>query len=105
MQVGKLRHKISIEERTDSLDGRGESVEIWSKYLSAKAGIYSIDGDETEKMHQENNSVTHRVIMRYRAGVTAKMRVNFNGRLFDIESVINVNERNKSLKLMCEERL
>lgn len=38
-----------------------------------------------------------------RAGVTANMQVIFNGRLFQIEDVLNVDERSKFLILNCIE--
>ena len=41
--------------------------------------------------------------MRYLSGITTDMRVNFNGRIFEIEAALNINERNKELHLMCSE--
>jgi head-tail adaptor len=38
-----------------------------------------------------------------RTGVTAAMQVYFRGRLFQIESVLNPNEQNKMLVLLCTE--
>ncbi len=49
--------------------------------------------------------VTHRITLRYMSGITPKMRVNYNSRIFDILSVINVGERNRELQLMCRESI
>ena len=47
--------------------------------------------------------MTHRVKIRYRAGVTAKMRLTFGARVFNIRGVINAGERDRTLELLCEE--
>jgi SPP1 family predicted phage head-tail adaptor len=47
--------------------------------------------------------VSHRVTLRFIPGVTAKMRVNYGGRLLLIEAALNIEERNRELQLMCLE--
>jgi hypothetical protein len=47
--------------------------------------------------------VTHKVTIRYLPGIVAKMFVNFNSRLFNIEYVMNDEERNIFLDLLCVE--
>ena len=41
--------------------------------------------------------------MRYLSGIVPKMRVKVGSRIFDILSIINVDERNRELQLMCRE--
>ena len=47
--------------------------------------------------------VTTRFRIRYLAGVKAAMRISFASRTFDIQSVINPDERNRELHLMAVE--
>ena len=47
--------------------------------------------------------MSHKIRMRYQAGITHKMRVAWGTRLFEIESVLNVGERNREIVLMCSE--
>ena len=47
--------------------------------------------------------VTHRIVLRFLSVIIPKMRVKFGSRVFDILSIINVNERNRELQLMCRE--
>ena len=105
MRAGKLKHPIIIEQASSVRDDRGEETEVWTTFKQVRAGIYPKTGSEKFELHQENNEITHEVVIRYQSGFTPKMRVNFSGRLFDIESIINFNEANKTLKLMCIERL
>lgn len=49
-------------------------------------------------------TVSHRVTMRPPGvTVTPAEQIVFNGRIFNIESVINPEERNQELQLMCRE--
>jgi head-tail adaptor len=48
--------------------------------------------------------ITHRMHLWYRTGVTPKMQVSYGSRTFQIISVKNVEERNRVLELMLEER-
>ena len=48
-------------------------------------------------------SVSHRFTMRYRNDITAKNRLKFGTRVFNIRAVINVKERNKWLEIDADE--
>jgi SPP1 family predicted phage head-tail adaptor len=44
-----------------------------------------------------------RVVIRYRAGITPKMRVKYGERTLNINGIINRDERNVELALDCRE--
>ena len=48
--------------------------------------------------------VSHEIALRYLPGVVPAMRFRDDARVFHIVSVINVDERNRWLKCLCEER-
>ncbi|WPY00222.1 Phage head-tail adaptor protein [Candidatus Trichorickettsia mobilis] len=43
--------------------------------------------------------------LRFIAGITIKLRINFNSRLFEIKRIINLNERNRWLQIIALEIL
>ena len=49
-------------------------------------------------------TVSHEIALRYLPGVLPAMRFREDARVFHIVSVINVDERNRWLKCLCEER-
>lgn len=104
MQAGQLRHRITIQQRTASV-AHGEQSTSWTDFVSAWAAVQPLTGTEALVGRQENAAVSHRVVVRYQPGITPSMRVSFNGRLFDIQSVINIDERNRELHLMCLEQV
>jgi SPP1 family predicted phage head-tail adaptor len=103
VKIGKLRHRITIEQVTETQDIDGSVIETWTTFATAQASIEPVSGREYFAAQSTQAEVTHRIRLRYLSGVTPKMRVNYNSRIFDILSVININERNRELQLMCRE--
>ncbi|MGG0794543.1 phage head closure protein [Brevibacillus laterosporus] len=96
MNPGELRHRIVIEVRKDNK--YVEFMKAWSKIrpLNAKEKVNRPDIEQ---------SVSHVIEIRYKKGVTSIMRVRFQDRYFGIESVLDPDERKKTLHLICEELL
>ena len=105
MRIGKLRHRITIERVVETQDADGAVIETWSTYATIQASIEPISGREYFAAQSTQADVTHRIGIRYLSGIVPKMRVKYGSRIFDILSVINVNERNRELQLMCRESI
>jgi SPP1 family predicted phage head-tail adaptor len=73
------------------------------EFATAWASIEPLNGREFFAAQQVNAEVTARIRLRYLPGVTRQMQVKFGSRTFAIESVINVEERNRELQLMVKE--
>lgn len=103
MNPGRLRHKIDIQIQSIN-NTYGSQSETWTVFLSQiSASIDPISGKEYFSSNTINPEVTHKIRIRYRTGINPKMRVKFGTRYFDIQSVINFEERNKDLLLMAKE--
>ena len=105
MKIGKLHHHIIIEQVAETQDTDGSVMETWSNYASAQGSIEPVSGREYFDAQTTQADVTHRIYLRYIAGVIPKMRVKYGARIFDILSVINTRERNVELQLMCRENI
>jgi SPP1 family predicted phage head-tail adaptor len=105
IQPGKLRHSVTIQKLTGTLDAAGQEVQAWETYGVRWAAIEPLQGRELFSARQIHAEITTRITVRYLAGVTPKMRVLFGSRTFDIQEVINPEERNAELQLMCIERV
>lgn len=100
---GELRHRITIQKLDNSQNEYGEASELWEDILNVRAGIYPISGKEFFAAETVNSEITHKVKIRYIEGIMPNMRIKFNNRIFSIESVINFQERNIELQLLCKE--
>lgn len=104
MQAGKLRNKVTIEQYvagSPEQRASGEPDAAWSVYATTMAEIRPLVGREFFAAQQVSSKVDTKIRIRYRTGVTAGMRVNKSGTYYNIEAVINVENRNRELMLMC----
>jgi len=106
MQAGNLRHRVTIQQVTETRDDMGGVTQTWSTFAaSLHAEIAPLSGRELLLARQVNAETTHRIRLRYRAGITPKMRVLFGSRIFAIESVLDTDERGIEVVLLCREAL
>ena len=103
MRLGSLRHTITIEKNTPTRDDAGGEVNAWTTHAKARARVEPMTGREYVGSEQLTDSTTHKFTLRYVAGVTPAMRISWGSRLFDIQSVINRDERNQVLFIMAVE--
>ena len=103
MRSGSLRHRIVIQESTEVSDGMGSFTTTWSDTLEAWAAIWPLSSKESLDAMKLELQVTHKIRIRYRSGITAKNRIKFGTRYFNIISLINYEERNKQLDMLALE--
>ena len=105
MRSGILRHRITIQTETAVSDGMGGETLTWSDTLEAWAAIWPLTAKESLDAMKLELQVTHKIRIRYRSGITAKNRIKFGTRIFNIVSLINFEERGKQLDILALESL
>lgn len=103
MRAGNLRHKITIQKPTEASDGIGGMTTTWGTFKSVRAAIWPLRGTEYIAAMQVTSEISHKIRIRYLDNVTSKMRIKFGTRYFDIQSIINPDERDIYLEMMCRE--
>lgn len=101
--IGKLRHRVILQAPNETADGAGGWTLTWTDVATVWAAIEPLKGAERLKAQRLEASVTHKVTIRHRDGVTAKQRLKFGTRFFNIRAVINRGERDRFLELLAEE--
>lgn len=83
---GKYRHRVTIEQQVESRDAMGGVVVSWVPFaLNVPAEVLTGPGRELIAADQQQADIAARINLRYMPGVTAKMRIVWDGRLFNIE--------------------
>lgn len=103
MRAGNLRRRITIQQRQSGLDGDGQASETWADLLSCWADIQPLGGRELLLAKAAEASSTHRVTFRYRTGIDARMRIVYQGRIFNINNLNDIDTRHEALEAMCTE--
>ncbi len=103
MKIGKLRHRVKIQAYTAGRDSFGSEEPVWTDVATVWASVTPVSGKEYFASAQVNTEISTKITMRYISGITPKMRVVFDARIFEIISVLNFEERGIELNLMCKE--
>lgn len=105
MQAGRLRELVTIQQQSVTRDEYGAEViawvdvaTVWASVLPKASGERFISGAA-----QELAKISHTVRVRYRSGITPKMRLAWGSRLLYVETLTDPNGRRRELVLMCEE--
>jgi SPP1 family predicted phage head-tail adaptor len=105
IRIGRLKDRVTLQRLTETLDEYGKPDKSWLTEAESWAGIEPISGRERIAGDQVIADLTHKVVMRYRAGVSPKMRLVNGTRVLEIASVIDQNNRHEQLELLCSERV
>jgi SPP1 family predicted phage head-tail adaptor len=104
IRSGALRQLIEIVEPGTSRDSFGGFDAAGGASLGQVwASIEALSGRDAVAAQAFSSIGTHLITIRWMAGVAAKQVVKFGSRTFQIQAVLNPNERTKVLKLLCTE--
>ncbi len=113
IRSGDLRHKITIQERTQTADNIGGFSEIWSDLYPTRAAIWPMKATEVLDALKLELQVDHRIRIRHPRTfeIKADMRVKWFDHIakvdkyFNIISILNPDKRNVLLELLCSEEV
>src|SRR5574341_254423 len=101
MRIGDLRQRITLESPTLTGDAMGSSMMVWADEGTVWAAVWPISAQEQIQSAGTAMVATHRVQMRYRSDLLPTWRVKFGERYLAIVSLVNRNELNRTLDLIC----
>ena len=105
INIGKLNKKITFQVfMDDEEDKMGQSTQKWKDLKPVWATFRPVRGaehDEAARKFREER--TYKATVRYRPGISSDMRIKYKERVFEIKSVVNVNEANYILEIECTE--
>ena len=98
---GSLRHSVTIQSSSSGMGENGLPSTAWTDVLTTRASISAVSGKELYAAQQVTSQVTHTVTMRWTPiTISPGMRILFGDHICQIQTVDNVEERNRVLKLM-----
>lgn len=105
MQAGRLREQVTIQQQSVSRDEYGAEVIAWADVATVWASVLPRASGErfVTGAVQVQAEISHAVRIRYRTGLTAKMRLLWESRYLYIETIADPEGRTRELVLMCRE--
>lgn len=107
MRAGELRHRITILQMVESKNEVKESILIPQPWKTVWASvepleIYGRENIEAQKIQPE---VRYKITIRYLSGITPEMKIDFKGRIFEIQNILNIGERNRYMEIYAVEKV
>ena len=110
VKIGILRHKITIQQTTQTQGDYGNTVDTWANIGTNPtpwAEIIPVSGNENFIADQVWPDATHRIRIRARNDLNTKMKIiatiHGNSRTYDILYIRNVEEKNIMTEMICRE--
>ncbi len=95
-RVGIFRYEEYETELGQRKTGLHQIATVWAE-------VKPVRGTEFLEYYKESNALQFKVTMRYRHDVTEKDVLVYQGRQFEIDSVINIMEAGFYLEIYCTE--
>lgn len=106
MRAGNLNKKITIQKLGEAVDDFGGIIESgYTDFATVWASINPVTGKEAFLSNTDFSTVSHKIKIRYLAGIDASMRIFWNDRKFDVIYSLNYKEANKELEILCKEEV
>ena len=103
MQSGKLRQRITIQQKNATISAEGEQTFNWGTFVARWADIRTISGKEYYAHDTTQAQATHRIYIRWTDNVLETMRISWNSRIFNIVHVGEDRTHERMMVLTCEE--
>ncbi len=103
MEIGDLRHRITLQKKATSINENGFEVETWEDERTVWAKVTNLHGGEyfTAAAVQTENTV--KFTIRYLEGVDTTMRILFKGKQYDITAIDNIKYQNRYMEIKALE--
>lgn len=99
----KLRHVVTLQQRTQAANAAGEPVPTWTDAATLRAFVEPTGGAEAWRGMRVETSTTHVVFLRFVATVTEEKRLRWGSLTLNIDSVQDVEGRGRWLVCQCRE--
>ncbi len=101
--TSRLKHRITIEMPEEVTDEVGGLTVTWRCFAQVWAEITPRRGREVLEDQRLSTEQSFTITTRYIAGLTTTMRIRYGARVFNIRSIINVDEADAMLEIVAEE--
>jgi SPP1 family predicted phage head-tail adaptor len=103
MDFSKLKNRITFLKPTNTQNATGENVSSFEEYMTVWSSVVPVTGKEYIESQKLRSETTYKIATRYIAGITTDMKIKYGDKIFEIVSVLNLNERNIELQIVAFE--
>jgi len=105
MNIGRLNKRITIMKKVDTANALNQKSKGFENVKTVWASVAPVRGTERYELQKLNEEITYRVYIRWISGIRADMYIKYDDRIFEIQSVIDVDMERKMLEIDCVEKI
>lgn len=105
MLAGQLRKRVTIQQRSTSLDSLGGQSTTWTDVCTLWASVEPTGGKERDVGGAIRAESMFTITTRYYKGIVPKMRVMFDGNPYDVLNINDTDSRHRELVMTCAQGL
>lgn len=102
-RTSNKRRRVTVQTPTETKDSYGQMLQTWGTYATRYARKRDLVGREYYQSQQTISQVTTQFTFRYDTltkAIDTKMRINDSGTIYDIESVIDLDDKHRDIIVM-----
>lgn len=103
IDIGRLNKRITFCRLVEKDNEINQSIQDVEPYKKVWASVEPVSGKEYYEAQREKNKLTYKIYTRYFKDINQNMIIDFKGRKFEIESMINYRENCEMLQFVCTE--
>lgn len=103
MRIGRYRHRIELQQNTPTQADDGSRVDDWRTVATVWGELLETRGREYLAAQEAHSELNAKIRIRYRSDVRPEWRAIFQGRIFDIQHVADLQGRRRELELFIAE--
>ena len=104
INAGRLRKHIEIWRYVNTVNEADSDVNRLEKIKTVFGEIRPVRGSEYTEYYKEQHELSVKITIRYWSGLNATDVLVYHGRQYLIQSIINPEEANYILEVMCTEK-
>jgi SPP1 family predicted phage head-tail adaptor len=108
INIGRLKKRVTLFHLIDGEDSMGQSTQQLKEVAAVWSDIYPIRGSEFYELKKIQSKVTHKCFIRYHASyadIDSNWYLQLDGKIFDVDSAIDVDYQHKLIEVRCYERV
>jgi SPP1 family predicted phage head-tail adaptor len=103
MDIGDLRHRITLQKFINEVNENGFETEVWQDYKTVWASVSNLSGKEYYQAAAVQVEKTVKFTIRYLYGISSDMRILFEGKQYNITSIDNIKYKNRFIEIKALE--
>ena len=104
MNIGEYRHRVQVYTPTETRDANGGVTRVWALDDIRWCKVMPLTGRELVNAAQTHSDVTHKIFMRYYAGMKASYKLIQADHIFHVLAVLNPSHIHDEMELICVEQ-